>query len=97
MYKCRTMCLENTPQQQTRWLRTMLHDNHFYLIESNEYATLHKGYAIKFEDQAEFETWLTQQLDTGWKLTFSADHRHEPVDHETLHQLELNIFKKLKS
>lgn len=75
----------------------MPHDDHFYVIESNEYATLSKGYAIKFQDQAEFESWLTQQASTGWEITFAADHDPEPVDHETLHRLEMNIFKTLKS
>lgn len=91
------MCLENTTHQQTRWLRTMMHEDCFYMIESTEYATLQKGYAVKFKDQSEFDRWLTQQTDTGWEVSYDVDHGPDPVDHNTLHQLELNIFKTLRT
>lgn len=75
----------------------MPHDSHFYVIESTKYATLNKGYVIKFNDHKEFDQWLDEQRSSGWTVTYSADHQPQPVDSETLHQIELNVFKTLRS
>ena len=89
------ICLENSVQE-TRWLRTLMHNDQMYAIESPSYAILELGYAMEFSNTAEFNGWLDQQLSTGWTVTFRAAETANLVDANTLHRLQSRVFEVLR-
>jgi hypothetical protein len=90
------ICLENSVQE-TRWIRTLMHNYQMYAIESQSYAKIDiGGYAMEFSNTAEFNGWLNQQISTGWTVTFRAIESANLVDSETLHRLQSRVFQVLR-
>lgn len=90
------LCLENSIRD-TRWLRILNLNGHLVVIESSDYATIKLGYTMEFQDNNQFQTWLTDQRNSGWNLVFRDFDTSTPVDLDTLKQLHGKVFNVLNS
>jgi hypothetical protein len=90
------ICLENAASD-TRWLRTVDQDDHLYVIETSSYAKIKTGYAMEFQDQGEFQSWLDNQSNSGWSMVFRDRESPDLVDPATLRQLQDKVFSVLNS
>lgn len=91
---CETLCLENS-KGNIRWIRVVKFDNSLFAIESTDYAILEQGYSMRFSDQTDLSDWISQQLASGWRMSFSTHQPSDSIDTDIIDRIQLNVFNQL--
>lgn len=88
------MCLEDS-HGNIRWIRVVKFDNSLFAIESTDYAILEQGYPMRFSNQTELSDWMSQQLATGWRMSFSTHQPSDSIDTNIIGRIQMNVFNAL--